>query len=269
MVRSVVSDSEEMEVTTSSKKNDKGRAKPAEEVESEGGEGDEEEYEIEAILNAKKGRFKANEWAYFVKWKGYDNPSDNSWVSESDAENARELIDRYWAKENAKKAPRKSESASVKRGRPRKSSVAESPEPSPAPKKRGRKSKADEADMSEEESKSEPASKKAKKGALSRLTQSTESGDEMDVDEGKIADARAMKKYMNLGSWENMVRTIDTVERPLNSGKDLTVYFRLTDEFGGERVKLVSSTCNAKFPQKMLAFYERHLKWKETEIEDD
>ncbi|EEB88573.1 hypothetical protein MPER_13527, partial [Moniliophthora perniciosa FA553] len=54
-----------------------------EDSDGEGGDDDdddnEEEYEIESILNAKKGRFEPNEWAFFVKWKGYDDPKDNSW----------------------------------------------------------------------------------------------------------------------------------------------------------------------------------------------
>jgi hypothetical protein len=73
------------------------------------GEGDEEEYEIEGILDAKKGAFPQVMWSlsrffachtvlgascylhilqgrtgYFVKWKGYGE-EENSWVDEKDA----------------------------------------------------------------------------------------------------------------------------------------------------------------------------------------
>ncbi|KAG8930016.1 hypothetical protein FRC00_001327 [Tulasnella sp. 408] len=50
--------------------------------EDEGGD-EEEEYEIEEILDCKKGMFAPNRWAFYVSWKGY-GPDDNSWVDEPD-----------------------------------------------------------------------------------------------------------------------------------------------------------------------------------------
>ncbi|KAG6881242.1 hypothetical protein C0995_002527 [Termitomyces sp. Mi166 len=62
----------------------------------EGGEeeNEEEEYEIEEILDAKRGSFPNERMGYFVKWKGYDE-SKSSWVDEQDAENAGTLIEEF------------------------------------------------------------------------------------------------------------------------------------------------------------------------------
>jgi len=37
---------------------------------------DEEEYEVESILNK---RYRKGKVEYFVKWKGWDDPGDNTW----------------------------------------------------------------------------------------------------------------------------------------------------------------------------------------------
>lgn len=54
-----------------------------------------EEYEVEEILDHKKGRGKKN--YYFVKWKGYGD-EDNMWVPESSCTNCPERIAEFWQK---------------------------------------------------------------------------------------------------------------------------------------------------------------------------
>ena len=51
----------------------------------------EEEFEIEAILAHRR---KGNEWQYLIKWKGYGS-NDNTWIPESELENAQEMLDEY------------------------------------------------------------------------------------------------------------------------------------------------------------------------------
>ncbi|KAK7693479.1 hypothetical protein QCA50_003047 [Cerrena zonata] len=59
----------------------------------------EEEYEVEKIVQArvvKKGGKKA--WQYRVKWKGYDNDSDNTWEPTDSFENgSQHFIETFWA----------------------------------------------------------------------------------------------------------------------------------------------------------------------------
>ncbi|KAF8235640.1 hypothetical protein L208DRAFT_1256403 [Tricholoma matsutake] len=201
--------------------------------EGSGGE-DDEEYEIEAILDAKRGPFPDGRMGYLVKWKGYGE-EENSWVDEEDAGNAHALIAEYWkSNPNKKKAPRKSTEAKTPR-RPRTSTVDETSDAgsTAAPKKRGRKSQA-KADSDLENSKG------------------------MDVDENRdepqIGD---MSQHMKMASWEDIVSTVDTIERETDGS--LTVYFTLKTS---ERVKEDARICAERFPQKLILFYEGNLRWR-------
>ncbi|KAK1236006.1 hypothetical protein PQX77_000775 [Marasmius sp. AFHP31] len=62
----------------------------------------EEQYEVETVLGAKilkKGaRSKARIWKYNVKWKGYDDPEENTWEPEESFEGAEHFITNFWKK---------------------------------------------------------------------------------------------------------------------------------------------------------------------------
>ncbi|KAF8903518.1 hypothetical protein CPB84DRAFT_1902908 [Gymnopilus junonius] len=246
-----VSDSEE-----SIRVSSKAKATPSQ-------EGEEEEYEIEEVLDAKRGFFPDGRMGYFVKWKGY-GPEDNSWVDEQDAENAQELVNEFWKKNPQKKkaitAARKSvDKKSPKK--PRKSTVADdtSEAGEASTKKRGRKSLShkvesdDEMDVDEEE---KPAKKAKKESTQPSKTNArklkTDSPEEEEVHLG------TMKRYMNLPSWEGLVKTIDTVERADDDA--LKIFFTLNN---GERVTETAAICKQRFPQKLLEFYETNLKWRQ------
>jgi len=227
-------------------------------------EEEEEEYEIEQVLDARRGFFPDGRMGYFVKWKGYGD-TENSWVDEQDAVNAGDLVEEYWAKNPKKKAASRKSLEKKSPKKPRKSAAAEDSSDAGhiSTKKRGRK----------------PSNKTAK-----------ESGDEMDVDD----EARAPKKprksstqtskavkmktatpepeektigtmepYMHMNSWDGLVKSVDTVER----GADdvLVVYFTLQSE---EAVVAPSKLCNQRFPEKMLEFYESNLRWRSIEDKD-
>ncbi|KAF8998508.1 hypothetical protein BDQ17DRAFT_1361908 [Cyathus striatus] len=229
--------------------------------ENEDGEEDGSEYEIEEIIDAKRGVYPDGRMAYFVKWKGYD-VSENSWVDEKDAVGAVELVEDYWKKQQQKKN-RKSIGADTKSRKPRKSAVestVESEEGTPAPKKRGRKSNVPKADSDGEKEPEEDRSVKKprksltaaeKKAAASKKAAS----EEMEVDE-EAPPVGNMKKYMNTKNWEELVSTIDTVERV---DDNLYVYFTLST---GEQVRETSEICGERFPRKMLKFYENNLRWR-------
>ncbi|KAF6753088.1 hypothetical protein DFP72DRAFT_1171248 [Ephemerocybe angulata] len=219
------------------------------EVESdeEGGE----EYEIEAILDAKRGVFEEGSVGYLVKWKGYPS-GENSWVKDTDIGGAGDLVDAFW-----KQHPRKSNmlsSASKKKGR--QSTAGASASAAETGKKRGRKSttKMDTEDEDEAPSTSRAAKKLKNNGASASTgirTQSPEIG----------AHHGNMDQYRHLKSWEDLVKTVDTVERS-EEDQELYVYFTLYD--GGVQVKELSNECRTRFPQKLLEFYESNLRWKAT-----
>jgi len=252
------SDSEEFVEVASKVKDDPSQGEPEldddEDVQ-------EEEYEIEEVLDARRGFFPEGRMGYFVKWKGY-GPDDNSWVDEKDSENARELVDEFWRKNPQKKkvavAGRKSvDKKSPKK--PRKSTATDDTSDAGeiSTKKRGRKSSShkvgsgDEMDVDEEK----PAKKAKKDSAQPSKTNAkkvnTTSPEEDEVHLG------TMKKYMSMASWEGLIKTIDTVER--SDDDELKIFFTLNN---GERVMETSAICKQRFPQKLLEFYEANLKWR-------
>jgi len=229
----------------------------------EASEGDEDasEYEIEAILDAKRGVYPEGRIGYWVKWKGYPD-SENSWVDEIDAVNAGDLVKEFWKKHPKKKlAPRKSMDAKTPK-KPRKSVPDEGSEvesisasASAPPKKRGRKSNATENEDEEDIVIETRAPKKAKKSEPRGENPSTKIPSL--EEEATITD---MSKYMKVASWEELVESVDTVERVDDS--QLVVYFAL---YTGERVKESSVLCAERFPRKLIEFYERNLRWRKVE----
>ncbi|KAG6841461.1 hypothetical protein C0991_010886 [Blastosporella zonata] len=233
-VRSDIESGDEQSPTESSP-NKKGKTveEPMDVDDDEAGEdGDEEpEYEIEQILDAKRGAFPEGRMGFLVKWKGYDE-SENSWVDEKDAGNAEALIEDYW-KRNPKKAGRKSESAKTPK-KPRKSAADEEvvESASAATKKRGRKSQPDK-----EISDSRVTKKSKNNGVAAKNDDASHPFDEVVVGD--------MAGYMNIQSWEHLVGSIDTIERAQDNS--LRVYFSLTS---GDRVVEDSKLCAQRFPQK-------------------
>ncbi|GLB43387.1 putative chromo shadow domain containing protein [Lyophyllum shimeji] len=218
--------------------------------------GEEEEYEIEAILDARRGSFPEGRMGYLVKWKGYDE-SENSWVDEIDAGNATALIEEYWRTHGKK--PKKPADAKTPK-RPRKSSAAAEEVSDTSTKKRARKSQTAVASVEDdEEVKGIRVAKKAKKNGA--VKEKSEEFPTPDTDEVVLTD---MSKYMGVSSWEHLVKTIDTIEKE-NDGS-LAVYFSL---IGGERIKENSKLCAERFPQKLIAFYESNLRWKTASGHED
>ncbi|KZT21196.1 hypothetical protein NEOLEDRAFT_795321 [Neolentinus lepideus HHB14362 ss-1] len=209
---------------------------------------------------------------YLVKWKGYDE-RENSWVTEQDAQNAREVIDAYWDKiKKNKKGGRKSDVKAKPASVSVKISRAETPdeESSTAAKKRRRSRKVDSDDeMDVEEvapkksTRTSRASTVVKPATPAKQTQTRKkvpvsgSGDEEDEDMDEDAGIGNMSQYYNKKNWESLIAKVDTVEQMPN-GK-LIVYFTTTD---GKRVKEDSRICKEKFPQSLINFYESNLRWK-------
>ncbi|KAF5383609.1 hypothetical protein D9615_003728 [Tricholomella constricta] len=265
-VSSVHSDDESKKERTppinhSSKKSKKVAEEPMEvdeEEDDEGGTGTEEsEFEIEAILDAKRGSFPEGRMGYFVKWKGYDE-TENSWVDEQDAGNADALIQEYW-KKHPKKARKSMDTKTP--AKPRKS--AEVSEPST--KKRGRKPQPapDSSARDESEVTEVRATKKAKKNGTAKAKSEEVTRPTAEADDGDL-HFTDMSKYMAVQSWEHLVHTIDTIERKLDGS--LSVYFSLTN---GERIKEDSKLCAERFPQKLIHFYESNLRWKAASLDGE
>ncbi|KAF8127767.1 hypothetical protein K438DRAFT_1486439, partial [Mycena galopus ATCC 62051] len=232
--------------------------KPESEVEDSeapqsGGEdeedGDEEEYEIEAILDAKKGQFGKNKMGYFVKWKGY-GPEHNSWVAEDDAGYANLFLRDFFflsPSDFLKKSPKKA----LEPKRSRKSmgdDLSDAGGSASAVKKRGRKSVSEKpADKEEDERPTKKPRKTAEKKTDAHKTTSAEPLPDEEVG--------TMKEHMQAPTWDQLIKKIDTVERIDDT---LFVYFTLN---GGERIREDSKICADKFPKMLIEFYESNLRW--------
>lgn len=130
-----------------------------------------------------------------------------------DCRNAKELVAEFWRK-NPKKKPRKSvEPKASKRGRKSLAAEEESDAGS-ASKKRGRKSVIDVE--SEEEDETAARNKKTRKAEKP-------AGKQKKTDD--TTHVMDMSKYMDKDSWEDLVDTVDTVEKGDSGG--LQVYFTL------------------------------------------
>lgn len=245
-------------------------------VEGGDGEEDEEEYEIEEILDSKRGMFgKKNEWAYLVKWKGYSS-EHNSWVPEQDAGNAQDLINDFLAK-RAKAKESATRLSSVRGRKPASAKAsrigrdASAGTESASTTKRGRR----KASSDEDEDDSDSA-RKAKKSRGAHSTNGTTSGkrgalaalDRTDDDDSvTMADANESRPYTSMKalkmgsmkSWEDVVKNVTTVEQ---HDEQLMIFFELND---GHYVREPSEQCRKRFPQKLLDFYETHLRWRTTD----
>jgi len=243
--------------------------------EDSGEEGEGEVYEIEAILDAKRGATGSTRIGYLVKWRGYTD-EENSWVDERDATGAKELITEYWARQNKKKGEkggRKSDARpkSATR-RPAVTSVESTPEPVQATKKRGRdrqkaRSGSGDEDAEEEEEEDTRSKKRGRKsnGVNRKASPSPASSSDRGSPMVELLEPSAIKKWRNLPSWERHIETIDTVEKAEEGV--LLIYFKLKGE--KTTCKENSRICAEKFPQELIKFYESHLKWRQAEGEQD
>lgn len=232
-------------------------------------DGDSEVYEIEAILDAKRGATGSNRIGYLCKWKGYPD-EENSWVDERDAGGAKELIAEFWlrhGKKKGEKAGRKSDARTKPSPRhPDAPSVETSSEPiSTATKKRGRfRQKArEESEDAEDDTRSRKRGRKS--NGISRKASPSPASSDKAHPSPELLEPSTVKKWGSLPSWERHIQTIDTVEK--TDDGDLFIYFKLKGEKVG--CKENSIICAEKFPLELIKFYEAHLKWKQTEQMSD
>jgi len=203
----------------------------------------EEEYEIEAILEARRNMFAKTRMGYLVKWKNYEE-TENSWVDEKDAVGATELIREYWArrpKQQVNSSPK--DKGSKSRGRARKSEGPISTRSVPSKRV-----------LSNEQSDSEAESASNGNNKKMRLD-----NDELTDDENRVY-AASVKDLIGKRSWEKLVGQIETVEKDSNGM--LTVYFVLSN---GVRCREDSRIARSKFPDKLFDFYETKIAWRDTE----
>ncbi|KAM6496821.1 hypothetical protein JOM56_007294 [Amanita muscaria] len=172
--------------------------------------------------------------------------------------NAEDLIKDFWSRKKKGKQETK-----AKRGRKSTATMDEESDDlgsvSAAPKKRGRKPKA-RTDTEEIEESDTRVSKKARTDTTHKTAQESNVAIQDDDQDVVMSD---MGSYDSWPSWEDLIRSIDTIEKD-DSGK-IQVYFTLKS---GAKVRESSENCRKRCPQKLISFYEEHLRWKEAEVEE-
>jgi len=253
-------------MAVSSTKGGKGRQASEESIPAAGAEDEigEEEYDVDQILDAKKGVYAPGRWAFQVSWKGY-GPEDNSWVDEPDF-TATDMIETFW-RENLQikgnplaKKPRKSGASSSVGGRPSKARTEEaSDEEAPAAKRGKRKTKT-EADDDAMDIAEAPPPKKSKSQSLKNKSITPDNGIENGHHDDELAahSPNAMGKHMDKKSWEHLVASIETVERSADDEETLLVYFTTNE---GTHAICNSTILAEKAPKKLIEFYEGNLRW--------
>jgi len=120
----------------------------------------------------------------------------------------------------------------------------------------------------------EPAKKKSRKSNGTNASASSlvvkkhrkasePESDEVDEEDDKLVAVKpsTVAQYKNKDNWETFVDEIDTVERDVKGG--LVVYFRMKKL--SQPCVEPSDVCKKRFPQKLLTFYEKNLRWRSAE----
>ncbi|KAJ5612488.1 hypothetical protein N7510_005682 [Penicillium lagena] len=202
---------------------------PETEQEDSEEDGEEEEglYVVEDILDH---RFVKGELELLVKWKGYEEPEDQTFEPEEGLlEGAHDIVAEYYKRIGGR--PRPPPKPAKGPGRKRKSMTDPKPAPSLesplSPIKRRKPSPKEEA---------EEAAKKEK-------------GSE-EVGLNWVSKAK---------NWENQVDSVDTIVRD----PDTDTLFAFLKWTNGKQTKVSIQSCYENCPQKMLKFYESHLVFKD------
>jgi len=219
------------------------------------GEGDEDEesddqgeevYVVEAILDK---RVKRGEIQYFIKWKGYENPEDNTWEPKANC-HCPDLIEAFEEKFKLKEKEKKS-----------KAEVSRTPSSSKQ-RKWDEQSGGSERDRREKSSSKEPKSA-AKKKNLSKATVDELSSEETDNDsdndlskgiDGTLAEPTPGKEYLvQKGSIVSAVLGVKKFDKG-----GMTALVKYED---GVYELVPTAVLSDQSPRAIIEFYESRLRF--------
>lgn len=261
----------------SSKKSKANGAKPSNDASSSSGDDkdddEEDEEEVYEVATIKSHRKKRGVTEYLVGWKGYKSDDDSWEPPEHLLPGAVEILKSYRVAHNLE--------PTGKSGRVSEVSA-----------KSKRSVKADESDRSDDEDdqknrKRKRASQDKPSSSIAPLRKNGTSGptkadrdsvknrkpvrsDSEVSDSESLDDEQWHEKHKKLSTWEDLIRSVRTVEKPISEddtgsqhtrGKaDDTINVCLLWKNG--RASWVSNKiAREKLPQKMLDFYEDHLQF--------
>ncbi|KAK4517020.1 uncharacterized protein ATC70_000348 [Mucor velutinosus] len=225
----------------------------------------EEEYEVERVESHQiTGKGKRAKLLYLVKWKNYPD-SDNTWEPATAVENAKQLVDEYWATHGGEKEREEvfkqleggnkvatatkdkkdkkdtavAEEEPAVQSRKRKNARGGSAPSSTATNSGKKRAKVDEADVEDAESKETVY----------------ESEDEFDVSDSEIEG----ETFRLNQKWDGKVYKVQYVRRDEDDDQ-LYAIVRWNDS---KLAKYKTSTVARRAPLKLIEFYENRLSFQE------
>ncbi|KAF9901668.1 hypothetical protein EC991_005800 [Linnemannia zychae] len=202
----------------------------------------ESEYEVEMVVGHKHVKGKLH---YHIKWNGYSS-DDNSW-EDQDNVFCTDLIEAYWKRHEEAGGSRSDLKGIPKKdlGRPIKANGT-------ATAKKSLKNRSGYATVEmapAKRQKTSSAPKDAPKVAPKDVRKSDDVGMNVDLSGSKWTPPK------NWASWENKVETIQTVER-INQQLLIRLAWK-----GGKETQHPIEEAHQKCPQKLIQFYESHIKF--------
>ncbi|EPB88450.1 hypothetical protein HMPREF1544_04685 [Mucor circinelloides 1006PhL] len=229
----------------------------------------EEEYEVERVESHQiTGKGKRAKLQYLVKWKNYPD-SDNTWEPAEAVENAKQLVDEYWATQGGEKEREEvfkqlqggnKAAAATKE----KKEVAVAEEEEPVVESRKRKARGTTAASTETATATTTNSRKKRAKADTSDAEDTkqkeseaayESEDEFDVSDSEVEG----ETFRINQKWDGRVYKVQYVRRDEDDDQ-LYAIVRWNDS---KLAKYKTSTVARKAPLKLIEFYENRLSFQE------
>ncbi|CEH17447.1 Heterochromatin-associated protein HP1 and related CHROMO domain proteins [Ceraceosorus bombacis] len=213
-------------------------------------EEEEAEYEIEKILRHRSAK-NTGKIDYYIKWKGY-SLGESTWEPEANVKaTAGDMVKQYWEGAPGNKvqprkylSPSKAAAAAALAGAKRKRSAGRASADADAD--------ADSIEQVEEEEEEEEAT--SEKSKSSKAAPSKEENEHAKY----LQDVqREKEKYEAMDSWDDIC-VCETMER----GEDGVLVALMKFNKCKYELDFPAEICYKRAPQKMLAFYEAHLRFK-------
>ncbi|KAJ3092597.1 Trefoil factor 3 [Quaeritorhiza haematococci] len=212
----------------------------------------EDVFEIEEILD---WRVRDGKDQFLIKWKNFP-PEENTWEERANIF-ADHIIERFW-EEKRQQLEKREMQKKQRAGTKRKAGSA--------------KSQKGGASIEPVKSAKAPASSSQKPPDAKRPKLDAMNIEDDDSEFVYEPEATLPRNIMSLPVWEDMIQSVDTVEegpkKHTRDGEERTFVIFVSWK-DGRRTMHDSIIASKKFPQKLIQFYQKHLRFKKIHSDED